>query len=163
MNVTSVLKAPFFASKPYYHDCNDSLSAQPEIVKFVPKEIKPPGDKDDIDLYYESYFDMEPNTGAVIGAAQKLLISAYIDQDDLFEGEPKFVPIYKIFRTANFTEESTLHVFGDLLTGLMFKQVVQLVGVCLCFFFVSLLIFAILKIKFSNRVDSDQVVPLTTA
>jgi hypothetical protein len=52
--------------------------------------------------------DIEPNTGALVGAVQKLLISILLEKDDLFETDNKFVPIYYLFRSGNFTEASVI-------------------------------------------------------
>lgn len=50
-------------------------------------------------------------------AAQKILISAYIEKDELFEIERnKFIPIYYLFRTGNFTQEGVnFHIRLNLL------------------------------------------------
>ena len=73
-----------------------------------PREYKPdlPSEEDDIKLYYESWVDVEENTGAVVKAAQKLMISIYIENDELFDIESKFVPVYHIFRSGNFSDAS---------------------------------------------------------
>jgi hypothetical protein len=159
-NITSVLKAPLFASKAYYSQCNDSISAQPIQINKAPVVHNDTHDKDDIDLYYDCWIDIEPHTGAVVGAKQFLLVSTLIEKDDLFEIDDKFVPVYLLFRSGNFTEPAVLHVFGDLLVAVMFKQIVQLIGACLIFFFISLLIFSFFKIFFSKQPSEDIVVPL---
>jgi len=49
--------------------------------------------------------DIEPYSGAVVRAGQKILVSALLQKDELFEIEnDKFVPIYFIFRNGNFTQ-----------------------------------------------------------
>jgi hypothetical protein len=84
----------------------------PNKPDLYPREYKPdpPGEEDDIKLYYESWVDLEPNTGAVVRAAQKLMISAYLERDELFDVESKFVPIYYVFRTGNFTNEAVNNI-----------------------------------------------------
>lgn len=73
-----------------------------------PRNYKPdpPAEEDDIKLYYESWVDVEENTGAVVKAAQKLQISVFLQKDELFDIDDKFVPIYYVFRSGNFTEDS---------------------------------------------------------
>lgn len=102
-NMTSVFKAPLFASKPYYYQCPDSPAEQSNIIK-VTSTIQSK-DKDDVKLADESWIDIEPNSGAVLRAAQKILLSAYIETDNLFEMDTRFIPIYSLFRSGNFTAE----------------------------------------------------------
>lgn len=105
-NMTSVFKAPLFASKPYYFECNDSNSEQSTIVN-VTSTVKS-RDADDVKLVNESWVDIEPKSGAVVRAAQKILISAFIEKDNLFEMDNRFIPIYSVFRSGNFTENQVI-------------------------------------------------------
>jgi hypothetical protein len=145
-NLTSVFKVPMYASKPYYWNCDNLYNAKPEI-KLLNMTHQKSEDEDDQSLYYESWIDVEPYTGAVLRAAQKLLISAYIEKDELFEIDDKFVPIYNIFRTGNFTQEGTDQVLGDLFLGLTFKQVFEILGVTLTILFVSIVLFYLIRAK----------------
>lgn len=145
-NLTSVFKVPMYASKPYYRDCDNLFNARPDI-KLLNITHQKSEDQDDQDLYYESWIDIEPYTGLVMRAAQKLLISAFIEKDELFEIDDKFVPIYNIFRTGNFTQVATDQVLGDLFVGLTFKQVFEILGVTITFLFISLLLFNLIRAK----------------
>jgi hypothetical protein len=140
-NFTSVFKAPLFASKPAYYECDNLFDAKPEIT---PVEYKPeqPAEQDDVDLYHESWVDVEPYSGAVLRAAQKLMISALLEKDELFENDNRFIPVYYVFRTGNFTEDSVILVFGDLITALGLKLILTALSVAIITFGISLMIFA---------------------
>jgi Ca2+-dependent lipid-binding protein len=112
-------------------------------------------------LYEECWIDIEPHTGAVVGATQKLLISALIEKDDLFEIDDKFIPVYFLYRSGNFTEESVMKVFGDLLIGFAFRQIILLFGSLLIFLWVSVMIFSCIKIRVTQPLRDSMVVPLT--
>lgn len=114
-NMTSVFKAPMYASKPYYYQCKILVyflgdNMEEEMPNFQLRNYTPgqSNDIDDYKLYNESWIDIEPYSGAVVRAAQKLMISVLIEKDDLFEIDNKFVPIYYIFRTGNFSESSVI-------------------------------------------------------
>jgi len=107
------------------------------------------GDKDDQKLFNESFFDIEPYSGGVINAAQKLMISALIEKDELFEMDSKFVPIYYVFRTGNLSASSIDHIFGDLFVGVGMKSAINVIFVTLITLFICLAIYAYIQ----NRVE----------
>jgi hypothetical protein len=66
-------------------------------------------DEDDINLYEESFVDIEPYSGAVLRAGQKIMVSALIQNDELFEvNRDRFIPFYYVFRNGNYTKEGVL-------------------------------------------------------
>lgn len=136
-NQTSVLQAPLFVSKGYYKDCNDSLKAKIEIEPNTDK----PSDDDDIVLFEESFLDIEPNSGAVIRVAQKLLVSILLEKDELFDiKQDVFIPVNYVFRTCNLTSDGM-----EFLSDLKFAAKVKLYGIIifsvLSIVFISLLIY----------------------
>jgi hypothetical protein len=157
-NLTSVLKVPMFASKPNYTDCDNIGNEMPTILR-NPMNHSEPSDDDDVTLYHESWVDIEPYSGACLRAAQKIMISAHIENDELFDIDTKFLPIYYVFRTGNFTEASVQSVLGDLLTGLTFKFILLILGVCLITLFTSLLIFSLIKLRLEggDKVNDDRL------
>jgi hypothetical protein len=65
----------------------------------------------DMKLFNESWVDIEVKSGGILRAAQKLLLSIYIEPDDLFElSGSKFIPVLYTFRSGNFTDEGVLYV-----------------------------------------------------
>jgi hypothetical protein len=102
--MSSIIKAPFFAHKPYYYQCNDTPAEMLPKIKLSNWTFNASGDKDDQTLFNDSFIDVEPYSGATIRAGQKIMISALIERDELFEIDSKFVPIYYVFRTANFSD-----------------------------------------------------------
>jgi len=143
-NLTSIFKAPLFASKPAYYECDNLFDAKPEITP-LPYTPSNPDEQDDIDLYYDSWIDIEPYSGAVLRAAQKLMISAFIEKDELFENDNRFIPIYYVFRSGNFTEESVKEIFGDLIVGLSFKLIFISLSVAIVTLSVALLVFSYMR------------------
>lgn len=84
----------------------DNIDKEIPIINKINYTHSTTEDQDDIDLYNESFVDIEPYSGGVLRAGQKILISALIEKDELFEIEhDKFVPVYYVFRTGNFTED----------------------------------------------------------
>lgn len=153
-NLTSVLKLPMYASKPYYSDC-DNLEEEKPVINRPPMNHSDPSEDDDITLYHESWVDIEPYSGACLRAAQKLMISAHLEQDELFDIDNKFLPIYYVFRTGNFTQDSMQLVLGDLITGITLKLILQIVGVCLTTLFIALMIFSIIKIRIGGKTSDE--------
>jgi hypothetical protein len=145
-NMTSTTKAPLFASKPYYYQCDNMEKEMPEIIK-LPRGDGKSNDPDDVRQFNESYADVEPLSGAVVRAGQKLLISALLEPDELFDIEPKFVPIYLLVRSGNYSQDSVNHIFGDLITGFSIQVVMQIVGIALTFLCISLIVFSIVRIQ----------------
>jgi hypothetical protein len=70
----------------------------------------------------------------------------------------KFVPVYYVFRTGNFTEDAVKDVLGDLTIGIGVNLAVNALGVFLTALFLALLFFSIIKVKLSK---SDSVKPDT--
>lgn len=104
--MTSVFKLPLYISKPNYYQCDNLLdSEKPYLIESNNTHYET-NDDDDISLYRESFLDIEPNTGVCLRAAQKLMVSALLESDELFEYGSKFIPIYYIFRSGNFSLES---------------------------------------------------------
>jgi len=157
-NMSSIIKAPFFAHKPYYFQCNDTPASMiPDIkmsASWSQNYSKTEG-PEDAKLFNESYFDIEPFSGGTVTAAQKLMISALIERDELFEIDSKFVPIYFVFRTGNLTDTSINMIFGDLVTGLGVKSMINLFCVTLLTLFIALAAHAYIGSSFSNKVDGD--------
>jgi len=133
-----------YASKPYYHNCDNYLDEMP-IIKRAPKNHSEPAESDDVDLFYESWVDVEPFSGVVLRAAQKILMSAHLETDDLFEIDNKFVPIYNVFRTGNFTDDSANSTFSDLYLGLTLKVWMKISGFAITIFCVCLILYNIAK------------------
>jgi hypothetical protein len=75
-------------------------------IKMANRTSSTKEDESDQKLFSESFLDIEPFSGGTVRAAQKLMISALIEQDELFDIQPKFVPIYYVFRTGNFTDHN---------------------------------------------------------
>lgn len=143
-NFSSVFKAPLYASKPAYYQCDNLFDAKPDITH-VNVINKQPAEQDDIDLYNESWVDIEPYSGAVLRAAQKLMISALLEKDELFENDNRFIPVYYVFRTGNFTEDSVKIVFDDLITALSFKLILTSLSIAIIFMAIALIVFSFIK------------------
>ena len=154
-NLTSILKVPMYASKSNYTDCDNMGNEKPTIVRPQLNQSEP-SDDDDVKLFHESWVDIEPYSGAVLRAAQKLMVSAHIEKDELFNIDNKFIPIYDIFRTGNYTENSIQDVLGDLLTGLTLKLIFQIIGVCLTTLFIAFMIFSLIKLRLSPEKVNDE-------
>lgn len=162
-NQTSILNSPLFVSKPYYKDCNDSYYA--DIVNKPKKSIYKNNIKSDNEvnedeeeslLLEESILDVEPYTGAVVRAVQKLLISVLIEKDELFNiKSDTFVPINYLFRSGNLTKEG-MNILSDLKTGLnieFYGRIFSGIGVVL--FFCLLIFFCRKKDISSNSNDEE--------
>ncbi len=93
----------------YVYIGNNSIALLPEIKRDIKNHSKS-YDPDDVELYFESWIDVEPNTGIVLGTAQKYLVSVLFERDVLFnfngKDEDKFIPIYYVFRSGNYTEQN---------------------------------------------------------
>ena len=145
-NQTSVLQAPLFASMPNYKYCNDSTKS--EIINNEKHGVS--DDEDDSILFNESFLDVEPYSGAVVRAAQKILVSLLIEKDELFDiKEDVFVPVNYVFRTGNLTKEG-LEFLDDLSFALNLKFYSIIITACLSVIFIGLLIFFCIK-KPSNE------------
>ena len=60
--------------------------------------------------------DIEPYSGGVLRAAQKLMLSVLIQPDDLFEIDGDlFVPILNTFRSGNFTSDGVNYIIFIIL------------------------------------------------
>jgi len=145
-NFTSVYKSPLFASKPNYFECDNLHDAKPDITP-VENNAEQSDDQDDVDLYYDSWVDVEPNSGVVLRSAQKLMISALLEKDELFENQNRFVPVYYVLRTGNFTETGVQDVFNELIVGFSMKLIFLSLSVALNFFAVALFVFSCIKKK----------------
>ena len=75
---------------------NDSISHLP----IINSEVK--------DYDHDSWIDMEPDTGIVLGLNQKYLVSVLIERDDLFDIDDKFIPIYKFARSGNHSDVNVI-------------------------------------------------------
>jgi hypothetical protein len=145
-NITSVFKAPLFASKPNYFECDNLHDAKPEIT-LVENNSGQSGDQDDVDLYYDSWVDVEHYSGTVLRSAQKLMISALLEKDELFENENRFVPVYYVLKTGNFTENGVQDVFSQLIVEISLKLIFLSLSVALISFAVALFVFSCIKKK----------------
>jgi hypothetical protein len=144
-NMSTIIKAPFYAHKPYYYQCNDTPADMLPEIKMLNWTKNTTGDKDDQILFNESFFDIEPFSGGTVRAVQKLMISALIEKDEVWEMDSKFVPIYFVFRTGNFTDENINDIFGDLVTGLGIKSITNVLFVTLITLFIALASFIHLR------------------
>jgi len=152
--MSSIIKAPFFAHKPYYFQCGIPDAMRPDI-QMTDWSSDSEGDHDDQKLFNESFFDIEPFSGGTVTAAQKLMISALIERDELFEIDDKFVPVYFVFRTGNLTDSTIDMLFGDLITGLGVKSIISILFVTLTTLFLSLAAFAMIRTRLENSKSVD--------
>jgi hypothetical protein len=153
-NFTSVFKSPIFVSKPYYSGCDNSKNEQATINNITYLNPAKTSDTDDVDLFFDSYFDVEPTTGIVVSSAHKYLTSVLIEKDDLFDIDSKFIPVYYSFRSGNYTEDAIVNNFSELDKELTIQKVVSLIGIIVTFFGISLFIFSYIK----NRMEKSSVV-----
>ena len=161
-NFTSVFKAPLFASKPNYFECDNLHDAKPDITP-VENNSGQSGDQDDVDLYYDSWVDVEQYSGAVLRSAQKLMISALLEKDELFENENRFVPVYYVLKTGNFTENGVQDVFSQLTVEISLKLIFLSLSVALILFAVALFVFSCIKKKQVIVIRENEDLLLTQA
>lgn len=167
-NNTSVLKAPIFISKPYYKDTdNNDSKVSKAIINFPYKSHDKTNDNDDIDLYEESWFDIEPRSGAVLRAGQKIMASALIEPDVLFD-VPKaiFIPVNYVFRSCNLTQEGIDSFLGDLKIAFSIKYYCIITFSVLSFIFIIVLLYILLRkqpsilIDDKNSINSDTLIKI---
>jgi len=158
-NMTPIIKAPMFAHKPYYYQCNDTPAEMLPEIKMLNWTSNNAGEPDDQKLFNESFFDIEPFSGGPLKAAQKLMISALIERDELFEVDSKFVPIYYIFRTGNLSESKIDEIFGPLKKGLGLKSTLNIILLTLTTLFLCLAAYAYIgrKLERNNYVSSSEI------
>ncbi len=114
-NITSVQKAPVYAHKRDYYQCDNMLESEKPTIILPNKTHGKSDDKDDVDLYEESWVDIEPYSGVCLRASQKLMVSALFESDELFENSNRFIPIYYLFRSGNFTQEGVSLIFNNII------------------------------------------------
>jgi hypothetical protein len=88
-----------------YNIGNNSIAIQPELKRDQNNHTDADGAE-----YHDSWIDVEPNTGLVLGTTQKYLVSVKLDKDELFDVD-QFVPVYYVFRSGNYTEQAVIFIF----------------------------------------------------
>lgn len=120
-------------------------------------------DNDDLILYNQSWIDVEPISGAVLRAGQKILVSLLIEKDILFDfPNDLFVPVNFVFRNGNVTEHGINNFLGDLYLAKSIKFwgiiiFAALGGISL----IILIVVCVFKKKKSNKSNSTFINRLT--
>ena len=107
-NLTSVYSSSLFASKPYYFQCDLNKAYLP-VINIIQQNKTKPIDYEEIDLYRESFFDIEPYSGIVLRSGNKWMYSYQLENDALFDfSHDLFLPLYFSFNSYNYTDIGVL-------------------------------------------------------
>lgn len=148
-NLSSIYDTPLFASKRYFKD--SEYENQVDFRKISTN--KTTDDIDDIDLFYDSFVDVEPFSGVTLRSAMKLMYSIHIKNDELFEFEKdKFIPLFYIMTSFNSTDTS---ISGDylnvLVSNIAIGNFITYTGTTLLTLFFALCLLIIFKIQIGKK------------
>lgn len=149
-NVTNVNGGPVFASKPYFIDGDETLL---KVINITNSRY---GNYYDFD----SYFDLEKYTGAVLKVAERLMTSVELKPDVLYPdlaseglkeyGINTYLPVFYLNRSAQYSDSRVFLLMNDLRVSGIMQDLFQILGFTLFAIF-SLVSIGILVYHFYEK------------
>jgi len=151
VNQTSVMGAPLFGSKPYFLDCDPMLQ---NLVVYTRPELNVPSE-------YESYLNLEPNTGACFYITEQLQYNAELKPDALYPnlgkqslekyGYKTYMPMFFMMKTEEYDQHIVDKYWGDIKMALLIIELCQIIGYTSGALLFAILGLYVLKLKINAR------------